>query len=162
MGGIKESIQKLAGNMPDTFVLGEVLKVDEEKQTVNVKPVNGDAEVYDVSLQPRAMAQGLVIYPKKGTHVLVAMMDETSGYVIMRDEIDVLRLKANDIDAHEALNKAFDLVSNLISLLANEYTLMTNTGATIKVRPDITAKLERKKQDLKNVQKSFNQLIKPF
>lgn len=162
MSGIKESIQTLAGKMPDTFVLGEVIATDEDKQTVDVRPVNGDAEVYDVSLQPRAMKQGLVIYPKTGTHVLVAMMDETSGYVIMRDEIDVMRLKANDIDAHDQMNKMLDILTDLIGLLANEYCLLTNVGATIKVRPDIAAKLMREKSKLKDVQTSINQLLKPF
>lgn len=158
---IRDSIQKLAGSGFKKLIVCRVDQLNEEDQTVDVSPVNGDAEIFAVRLQPKNEAEGVLVYPKEGSHVLVGMVSNTLGYVLTGDKTKAIALKANGSDLYTEVNKLFDLVDNLIGIM-KQFQLATNVGPTIKVMPHITVKLQVEKNNLNAVKNSINKILKPF
>lgn len=158
---IKTSIKKLAGSGIKRLLVCTVDKLNEADQTVDVTPVDGDAEIFAVRLQPKNEAEGVLVYPKAGSHVLVGMVSNTLGYVLISDKTEAIALKVNGSDLHTEVNKLFDLVKSLI-IIMNEFQLATNMGPTIKVMPHIIVKLKKEEGNLKGIQEKINNILKPF
>lgn len=92
---IRKAIRELAGG-ENTYALAcEVLKVDEAASECDVKPINGDAEIYGVKLQP-INGDGWVMIPKKGSTVIVNFIAQTAAFVAMFSEIESIKLKIQE------------------------------------------------------------------
>jgi hypothetical protein len=70
----------------------EVLEVDAVEKTVNVKPVDDTAEIYNVRLQAESETGGLVLFPKVGSMVLVVFINKNNAAVVNTSEIEKLEL----------------------------------------------------------------------
>ena len=70
----------------------EVLEIDQDEKTVNVKPVDDTAEIYNVRLQAESETGGLVLFPKVGSMVLVVFINKNNAAVVNTSEIEKLEL----------------------------------------------------------------------
>lgn len=70
----------------------EVLEIDQDEKTVNVKPVDDTAEIYNVRLQAESETGGLVLFPKVGSKVLVVFINKNNAAVVNTSEIEKLEL----------------------------------------------------------------------
>ena len=70
----------------------EVLEIDQDEKTVNVKPVDDTAEIYNVRLQAESESGGLVLFPKVGSMVLVVFINKNNAAVVNTSEIEKLEL----------------------------------------------------------------------
>jgi len=137
----------------------KVLAIDQEEKTVNVKPVDDTAEIYNVRLQAESETGGLVLFPKVGSMVLVVFINKNNAAVINTSEIEKLSLVISsctfEVDntgfllkkENETLKK---LMADLITAIkALKFT--TNNGPTINLIniADFTALETRFNQFLK-------------
>lgn len=70
----------------------EVLEIDQDEKTVNVKPIDDTAEIYNVRLQAESETGGLVLFPKVGSMVLVVFINKNNAAVVNTSEIEKLEL----------------------------------------------------------------------
>ena len=88
-----EAIKKLANTNDEVYAkVCEVLEIDQDEKTVNVKPVDDTAEIYNVRLQAESETGGLVLFPKVGSMVLVVFINKNNAAVVNTSEIEKLEL----------------------------------------------------------------------
>lgn len=97
MATIEELIKLMAkSTVPVQVVVCKVIAVDKAKCIVDAKPVNGNADMLDVRLKAVITddANGLIVYPAKGSHVLVNIInnDIRQAYVSLTDKIESAKL----------------------------------------------------------------------
>lgn len=88
-----DAIKKLANPNDEVYAkVCEVLEIDQDEKTVNVKPVDDTAEIYNVRLQAESETGGLVLFPKVGSMVLVVFINKNNAAVVNTSEIEKLEL----------------------------------------------------------------------
>ncbi len=139
----------------------KVITVDESKRTCDVEPIDGSATIYDVRLQANESdTEGVVVFPKKDSMVIVSFLGKEVAYVALCSEIEAISIvKKSAFHAKDDVAELFDVISDLIELLKT-FKLSTNVGVTINVLPDIVMKLERLKKRNNEVKKHFSELLK--
>lgn len=94
-GDIRNSLRRIVGSSDNVFVIAKVDKVD--GVMVDVTPVDDDlAPICGVRLKATDADDGLVMVPKVGSVVIVAMMSEVDGCVAMWSEIESVKLIIGD------------------------------------------------------------------
>lgn len=78
--------------LPAVLKWAEVVKVDEDEKTMDVKVLSDELEMYDVQLGTGSV----VLYPKVGTMCLVGLIEglDTDGILISATEIDKMEVTA--------------------------------------------------------------------
>lgn len=99
MSEVKKAIRSLMNTDDEVYsIIGKVTKVDKKRKVVNVEPLNGDAEILGVRLQSNESdTEGVVIYPKKGSHVTVTFLNKDTGYVAQFSEMDGIEWKFKNL-----------------------------------------------------------------
>lgn len=161
LADIKTAVRQLVGGDIKRLELCKVIALSKAEQTVDVAPVDGDAEIYGVKLQPHKQSEGVLVYPKVGSHVLVGMLDSTTGYVLSHDQAESVAIKVQGSDLHTEVNNLIGVVDKLIGIM-NKFQLATNVGPTISVMPHIVTELNAEKSNLSNVKTKINKILKPF
>jgi hypothetical protein len=156
-------------------LVGTVIEVNEHDRTCDVEPLNGTAVLYDVKLQANENSDtGFVVFPKKGSTVIVTFLNEKTGFVSLfsdpdKTEIVVggqriffnkngLKLSKQNADLREQLDKMFDLQSDILQLLTT-FQLMTNVGVTTNVMPNIIVELQKLKLKNEGIKTTIGQII---
>jgi hypothetical protein len=94
MSGIAHNIREIAGNQKPIAILGKVIKLNEDEKTCDVEPLNEDAILYDVRLSSVLDSeQGLCVFPKLDSIVIVVLLDEASAYIGLVNEVKKIELK---------------------------------------------------------------------
>lgn len=95
MSEIASLVRHLAGRGVTTLKLCEVTSVDTKARTIDCQPLDETAPILDCSLQAdREGAEGLTLYPKVGSLVVVGLVDgSVSGVALLADELDTLELR---------------------------------------------------------------------
>lgn len=148
---LAEKIKELAKESGEIYsIVGAVKGVDDAERTCEVEPINGDATIYRVKLQGNQNGDnGLVVFPKTDSQVIVTFLNDTTGYVAMTTEIDRIELVIGNqnllldkdgLQFNGEGQNLLSLISELITILKN-FQLSTNVGATIAVMPHISAQL---------------------
>lgn len=87
------AIKKLTKTNDEVYAkVCEVLEVNQSEKTVDVKPMDNTAEIFNVRLQAESETGGLVLFPKKGSAVLVVFINKNSAAVVNTSEIEKLEL----------------------------------------------------------------------
>ena len=97
---IKELIQELANDPAAEFYATacEVLEVDEQARTCDVKPFDGTAEIYGVRLQAiEGSEKGLVIVPTVGSGVLVCFISKSRAFVALGEQLDKILIDCDEV-----------------------------------------------------------------
>lgn len=174
---ISDLLNKIvAPNTDGVFSLvGEVLAVNESARTCDVQPLNGTAILYDVKLQSdESLNKGLVIFPTKGSNVIVTFLNGQTGFVSAFSTFDKaeivtseqhlffdakgIKLTKQNADLREQLDKMFQLQSDILQLLTT-FQLITNVGITVQVMPNIVVELEKLKAKNEQIKSVISQII---
>ncbi len=166
----------VAPNTDGVFSLvGEVLAVNESDRTCDVQPLNGTSILYDVKLQAdESSDNGLVVFPTKGSNVIVTFLNAQTGFVSVFSTFDKaeivtmeqhlffdkngLKLSKQNADLREQLDKMFQLQSDILQLLTT-FQLITNVGLTVQVMPNIIVELEKLKAKNEQIKSVIGQII---
>ncbi len=158
---MKELFEKII-DVPSPYnsKVGKVVAIDTDKRTCDVEPIDGTAVIFDVRLQAFLNnTEGVVLFPKKGSMVVVTLLSIETGFVSQTSEIDYWQVKKTDVDLKKELDKLFDFNSDLIGVL-KQFQLMTNRGATVQVMPNVVVDLEKLNQKNKAIKKQFAKILK--
>jgi hypothetical protein len=92
-GQIRKALGELAKTGEEIYAkVCEVRAVDTSAKTVDIKPVDGSAEIFNVPLQADTQGGGLVIFPKAGSKVLAVFTSKHTAVAVMCSEIDKVLL----------------------------------------------------------------------
>jgi hypothetical protein len=124
-------------------VVGEIIEIDETARTCDVKPLNGDAEIFGVRLQSESNStDGFVIIPTKNSVGIVTFINRTTGILSVCNKIDKVILKSEieiNIDcekitfnggSNDGLIKINDLITKLNAVENDLNDLKTIFSAT--------------------------------
>lgn len=122
--------------------VGKVIKVNQQQQTVDVSPTNGDAEIYDVRLKAK-IGSGEGIFPAIGSEIVVGLLEgsETNAVALAFSEVDdakfklvrSLELDSEEIVINGGLNGALIIIEKLverIQRLENAHNSLLNQFST--------------------------------
>lgn len=142
----------------------EVLEVNQSEKTVDVKPIDGTAEIFDVRLQAESETGGLVLFPKKGSVVLVVFINKNSAMVVNTSEITNYELKITNcelsIDKEGfLLKKENETLKKLMADLLDAIKAMSFTLATPDTLNGTTTALVNLAQ-FTSIETRFNQFLK--
>ncbi|GAA4349785.1 hypothetical protein GCM10023185_06790 [Hymenobacter saemangeumensis] len=123
---MSSEINDIIGRMTGQKALilpGEVLAVDADAGTCDVRPDNGDADLLDV-----ALLNG--VYPAEGAQVLVGLIENrrTDTFLVAADKITHYQLATENESLHTLLK---DIVAEVRGL-----KFSTNAGPTIALLTD--------------------------
>lgn len=88
---IQEAILDMASSDYAPVLVGTVTKVDGEN--ITVEPLNEEAEITDVRLVASDTQTGFIIYPDKGSEVIVLMLDEEAGLLCQASSIEKIEFR---------------------------------------------------------------------
>jgi hypothetical protein len=114
--------------------------VDTSTNTCDVEPLDGSSDILNVKLI--AQSNGLLIYPKINSLVIVSFLDPNNGFVSMYSDIDDIKIKVeneiwlngDDLDGLVSLNDLVTKLNNLENTLnahIAKYNAHIHTGGTI-------------------------------
>ncbi|ENG5660630.1 hypothetical protein ABUT75_002190 [Flavobacterium psychrophilum] len=86
-------IKKISKSSDEVYAkICEVLEVNTEDKTIDVKPIDDTAEIFNVRLQAESETGGLVLIPKVGSMVLVVFLNKNNAAVVNTSEIEKFSL----------------------------------------------------------------------
>jgi len=96
---IRQSIQKMVGKMiPEPSQICEVTKVNTGESTVDVQPINGDAEIFEVKLQAEETDKfGVIPIPKVGSKVIISWLSKNVAFVSLIAEIESYLIQIDSV-----------------------------------------------------------------
>jgi hypothetical protein len=162
------AIKKLTKTSDEVYAkVCEVIEVNQSEKTIDVKPIDGTAEIFDVRLQAESETGGLVLFPKKGSAVLVVFINKNCAAVVNTSEITNYELKIRNCEfsidkegfllkkENETLKKLMaDLLKAIKQMkftVATTGTAAAQTGSTL-VMTNLTQFID--------VETRFNQFLK--
>lgn len=162
MSGLKHIIRQLATEGESASIMvGTVSAVDTEARTVDVEPINEDAPVLGVNLQANQTAKlGVVLFPRVGSYVAVAMLSGYSaGVVVLTEDVESIEVNINDGTKLTITEGGISLnVKDSITLDIDDSAAAFNggkLGGLINVA-DLTSHLNTIEKDINNLKTVFS------
>ncbi len=95
---MKDIIQQLAKTGDEIYAkIGEVISIDLNNMTVDVKPLDGSADIDDAYLQADSDNGGWLMIPKKGSLVGVVFINKETAIVASTGQIDQATLEIETV-----------------------------------------------------------------
>lgn len=92
-------IKKISKSSDEVYAkVCEVLEVNATDKTIDVKPIDDTAEIFNVRLQAESETGGLVLIPKVGSMVLVVFLNKNNAAVVNTSEITNYELKIENCE----------------------------------------------------------------
>lgn len=138
MSGIGDAIKLAAGTGVETYIrLCMVDSVNEEKRTIECTPLDGGAKLTDVNMQAVTEGKGgLLIIPKKNSHVAVGFFDKNNAVVLLYSEIEKILLDAGDtISFNGGKNDGLVVVSKMVGWMEKVHSDLTTLQASLASIP---------------------------
>lgn len=162
MSGLKDIIRQLANEGSSASLLvGTVSAVDTEARTVDVEPINEDAPILSVNLQANQGAtKGVVLFPRKGSYVAVAMLSGyAAGVVVLTEDVESIEVNINDGTKLVITEDGMSLnVKDGITLDIDDSAAVFNggdLGGLINIE-DLTSKLNNIEREINNLKTVFS------
>jgi hypothetical protein len=93
-GQIRKSLSELMKTGEEIYAkVCEVLSIDTAAKTIDVKPVDDTAEIFNVPLQADTQGDGLVVFPAAGSKVLVVFTSKHTAVMCNAGEVDGMAYK---------------------------------------------------------------------
>lgn len=156
---IRNYIQQIAEKEALTSIIGKVTAVNEG--SIDVAPINGDSEIYDVRLQASEGKGSVYLCPKVGSYVIVTMMDNIRGFVTGISDLEYVSMKINHVDIAKKIDELCDLMSSISDIISN-IKVVTPTGPSTAIMPDTMTSLLRLNSDITVFKSDLNSIIKPI
>lgn len=119
---IREIIQELNKTNDEIYsLIGKVTKVDKDKNTCTVEPIDGTPKIFDVKFSPSDSIDFLIV-PKVDSMVVVSFMNKDNAFVSMFSEVDKYTIKSSEEDLKTILSDLIDTI--------NQMTVTTAMGAS--------------------------------
>lgn len=78
--------------------------IDTDARTVDVTPLDEGAPVLGVNLQANQDGKiGVVLWPRQGSHVVVAFLNDAAGVVVLTEDVERMELKIGEDNPVEGL-----------------------------------------------------------
>lgn len=165
MAGLKDIIRKLSKEGDSASIMvGTVSAVDTEARTVDVEPINEDAPVLGVNLQANQEAKlGVVLFPRVGSYVAVAMLTGYSaGVVVLTEDVESIEVNINDGTKLTITEDGISLnVQDSITLDIDKNAAVFNggdLGGLINIA-DLTSHLNTIEKDINNLKTVFTSWV---
>lgn len=138
MSELIRTLKKATKGIDELYsIVGTVTARDHQARTVDVQPVNGDAEVFGVRLQAAPGASvGLLAIPAVGSEVVVTFLNKATGFVALCSEVETYELVSGNTSMR--LDDAGFFLANTQTNLAD---LLTDLAAEVKAVADAIALL---------------------
>ena len=156
---IRQHIQDLAGKGMVTNLIGIVMAVFDN--AVDVDPVNGDSRIFDVRLQASEDTGSILMKPKKGSYVIVTMLNGTQGYVSGMSSIDTVGININGVDISKKIDELSKILSSVADVIQN-LKVVTPMGPSTALLPDSLSSLASLNSDIAGFKRDLNSIIKPM
>ena len=92
-------IKKISQSSDEVYAkVCKVLEVNATDKTIDVKPIDDTAEIFNVRLQAESESGGLVLIPKVGSMVLVVFLNKNNAAVVNTSEIEKLELVIENVE----------------------------------------------------------------
>lgn len=94
MSQIKDAIERISRTREEIYSLAcEVLSVDTDERTCDVRPLNGQADLFACRLQSSmGLVEGFLQVPKVGSTVVVTFLGRNHGYVALCSELEEVQI----------------------------------------------------------------------
>lgn len=173
---IAQAIRTLAKTTDETYsVVAKVTAVNEAARTCDAEPLNGDAALLDVRLQAeQGTVEGLAVFPKTGSWVIVTFSGPNDGYVAATSEVEkvVVKIEGQEVEFSASglkMNSASAALAEQVGKLLHtldamtdtlmQFQLATNVGPTVSVMPHVVTKLAQQKADLSAVKQALSTML---
>ncbi|KMQ69946.1 hypothetical protein ACM39_02590 [Chryseobacterium sp. FH2] len=142
---MKDIIQALAATGDEIYAkICEVLEVDGENKTANLRPLDGTADILDAYLVTDDANGSMYLEPAKGSLVCVVFISKQIACVVNPSELKQFRIKIKNVEFQMdqdgfLLKKESETLKKLMGDLIKEIRMMkftTNTGSTIQLVND--------------------------
>ena len=169
-------LQKLTATGEELYAkVCTVHRVDKENNYCDVIPVDGTAELFDVSFQADSQGGGLCFYPTVNSNVLVVFINKHHACICQVSELDLMKLVINkmefsvDKDGLSLKNGDVEFLVNQSGFLLKKKDeslkkLMTELldarQAMVFTIPQGSTTLLQNASTFKTIQKRFNTLLK--
>jgi len=120
-------------------VVCNVVSVDSVNKTCYCRPLNGDADIYDVRLIADYTKDGFILYPAVDSTVVVTFESEASAYVSMVSKVTEIHLAGVN---YGGLGKTSDIATKLNNLENKVNALIAAFNAWVVVPNDGGAALK--------------------
>jgi len=152
MGGdnrkIRDAIQKIAKQKREDYLISIPATVtDVSGHLCDVEPNNGDAEIFDVRLQP-SNVKGIYIEPVVGSTVYITQLDENNYFVVMYSEVVQIQIGGDDYggltitpELRNQLEKNNNLLQQLINILNGPPIPEPGNGAASALQAALSASI---------------------
>lgn len=158
---IKEALRILTQSGAEIYCkICTVDAIDEAARTVDVSPLDDSAPILGVNLQAnQTLKEGIVLFPVKGSYVVVSFLNPAAAVVVMFSEIDRIKIiTQSDIEIEaggkiKVKNGSYDLLSAFNDLFAAIAKLTVTTGVGPSGTPINAAEFEQVKQNINKLLK---------
>ncbi|WP_308003038.1 hypothetical protein [uncultured Chryseobacterium sp.] len=142
---MKDIIQALAATGDEIYAkICEVLEVDEDNKTADLRPLDGTADILDAYLVTDDANGSMYLEPAKGSLVCVVFISKQIACVVNPSELKQFRVKIEGVEFQIdkngfLLKKESETLKKLMGDLIKEIRAMkftTNTGSTIQLVND--------------------------
>lgn len=161
-------IKKISKSSDEVYAkICEVLEVNTNDKIIDVKPIDGTAEIFNVRLQAESETGGLVLTPKVGSMVLVVFLNKNNAAVVNTSAIEKFSLQISpcmfEVDStgfllkkeNETLKK---LMADLIGAVKNLSFTVSTTGTAAAQTGTTTALTNL--AEFTAIETRFNQFLK--
>jgi exosome complex RNA-binding protein Csl4 len=165
---LAEALKNITKSSDEVYAkVCEVFEINQDEKTVNVKPIDDTAEIFNVRLQAESETGGLVFYPKIGSMVLVVFIDKNNAAVVNTGGIEKLDLVIKTVqflvDKDGFLLKKENetlkiLISDLIAAIKNLSFIVNTTGTALAQTGQTTTIVNL--VEFTSVENRFNQFLK--
>ena len=133
---VRDAIQKIARQGNKDYLISIPAKVTAvNKNLCDVEPVSGDAEIFDVRLQP-GNVPGIYVEPKIDSIVYITQLDENNYFVVMYSEIVSIKLGNGENggliitpELKEQLEQNNELLQSLLDVISGAPIAEPGNGA---------------------------------
>lgn len=175
---LKQVIDNHLNDLEVYGVVCKVISVNQNERTCEVQPLNGDPDLSEVRLQSDLNSKtGFVVFPKKGSHVIINYINQTTAFVALTSEVESLEiivqdkslkfdkngllLKSASANFKDELNKCLDEVEGIYDFLldASNPPFATVAGVPVVINPVAAPKLIQKKIKIKQLKIAINSFL---
>ena len=112
---IREAIQQIVKDNEEIYsLIATVTEVDENKRTIDAKPIDGSAEIFDVRLQAaESGATGFVQIPENGSEVVITFLSKDTAFVSLCTSVTKLLVDAEEMTINGGSNGGLINISSL-------------------------------------------------
>ena len=126
-------LQKLTATGEELYAkVCTVHRVDKENNYCDVIPVDGTAELFDVSFQADSQGGGLCFYPAVNSNVLVVFINKHHACICNVSELDLMKLAINKME--------FSVDKDGLSLKNGDVEFLVNQRGFLLKKKDETLK----------------------